>query len=66
MTIRTPIQGLLLALILSGCSGKSVKKSPVPCVEFGQRCEFAPGKLGTCVVREQCSGKDCFHCQSQH
>jgi hypothetical protein len=37
-----------------------------PCKEVGQRCEFAPGKLGSCVVRDDCGGANCFVCQSQH
>jgi hypothetical protein len=36
------------------------------CARFGQTCEFAPGKLGTCVQRTECTGDDCFVCQSQH
>ena len=37
-----------------------------PCKEVGQRCEFAPGKLGSCVVRDNCREPNCFVCQSQH
>jgi hypothetical protein len=37
-----------------------------PCKAVGQRCEFSPGKLGSCVVRDNCSGPSCFVCQSQH
>jgi hypothetical protein len=37
-----------------------------PCKELGQRCEFAPGKLGSCVVVDNCRGPSCFVCQSQH
>jgi hypothetical protein len=37
-----------------------------PCKEVGQRCEFAPGKLGSCVVRDNCHEANCFVCQSQH
>jgi hypothetical protein len=37
-----------------------------PCKEVGQRCEYAPGKLGACVLRDGCRGASCFVCQSQH
>jgi hypothetical protein len=36
------------------------------CKHFGDPCEFSPGKLGTCIAREGCSGGDCLFCQSQH
>ncbi len=36
------------------------------CARFGQTCEVAPGKLGTCVPRTGCAGDDCLICQSQH
>jgi hypothetical protein len=57
-----------LALVATGCharkSGPPVK--PAPCTAFGQTCEFSPGKLGSCVQRDNCQGPDCFICQSQH
>lgn len=54
-------------LALSACSQSAAKDAPVKkCTKFGERCEFAPGKLGACVVRDGCTGNDCFHCQSQH
>jgi hypothetical protein len=65
----------LAALVLlsgSGCPERSSssERAPTqaqqPCTQFGQRCEFSPGKLGTCVERDDCSGNDCFICQSQH
>jgi len=37
-----------------------------PCQEVGQRCEVSPGKLGSCVVRDNCRETNCFVCQSQH
>jgi hypothetical protein len=37
-----------------------------PCREVGQRCEFAPGKLGSCVLNDDCQGPSCYVCQSQH
>jgi hypothetical protein len=54
-------------LALSACSQGSTKKAlPKHCSEFGQQCEFAPGKLGACVVRDGCTGDGCLHCQAQH
>jgi hypothetical protein len=40
--------------------------APKPCKKFGDSCELAPGKLGTCIQREQCVGERCLFCQSQH
>jgi hypothetical protein len=36
------------------------------CTKVGQSCEYAPGKLGTCVQKDDCRTNDCFDCQSQH
>ena len=36
------------------------------CEKFGDPCQFSPGKLGTCVVKQNCSGADCLFCQSSH
>ncbi len=62
------VRAVLTALLFCGCPSKSERSAPAPqaCTAFGQRCEFAPGKLGACVVRENCTGKDCLVCQSQH
>lgn len=55
------------ALVLAGCpGGNTTKKSPEPCRELGQQCEFAPGKLGACSYRANCTGAGCLYCQSQH
>ncbi|HMJ11578.1 MAG TPA: hypothetical protein VK524_09215 [Polyangiaceae bacterium] len=56
------------ALLLAGCPAKESKSkaAPEPCTKFGQSCEYSPGKLGTCVRREECTGGNCFVCQSQH
>lgn len=53
---------------LAGCPSKADQTLPVPaaCRAFGQQCMFAPGKLGACVLRENCTGDQCFICQSQH
>jgi hypothetical protein len=55
-------------VLLAGCSVKAGKKEPVRaiCTRFGEQCEVAPGKLGSCVLRDNCVGKDCFVCQAQH
>ena len=55
------------ALTLIGCpGGNTTKKAPEPCRTLGQQCEFAPGKLGACSYRANCSGTGCLYCQSQH
>jgi hypothetical protein len=55
------------ALLLAGCPGRNTtKKPPEPCRELGQQCEFAPGKLGACSYRANCTGAGCLYCQSQH
>lgn len=60
---------MLLAHLMAACPEHASTDTPAalsPCKEVGQRCEYAPGKLGTCVVRDDCQGDDCFVCQSQH
>lgn len=54
--------------LLSGCPEQTSKSEPSKkvCTGFGQQCEVSPGKLGSCVIRDDCSGKDCYVCQSQH
>ncbi len=37
-----------------------------PCAKVGQRCQFGPGKLGSCVFIDGCKLENCFTCQSQH
>lgn len=80
--IKTPIvrrcvcmNGLshfLLAAVLTACppSQKSTADASTSgCTSVGQSCEFAPGKLGACVRRDDCtpSGTEtCMVCQSQH
>jgi|GEM_PF-1372682 len=57
----------MCALTLAGCpGGNAAKKAPEPCRELGQQCEFAPGKLGACSYRANCTGTGCLYCQSQH
>jgi hypothetical protein len=55
---------LLAALSLSACPSKPTEA--LPCKKFGQSCQFAPGKLGSCVYKTDCTRPDCLVCQSQH
>ena len=61
---------LAFVLALAGCPPATDKKplptDPNACAKIGQSCEFAPGKLGTCVQRDDCTGPHRFVCQSQH
>jgi len=61
---------VLVALLLTACPAKTSRKPGAsevePCKRFGQTCEFSPGKLGSCVHRENCTGDSCLVCQSQH
>ena len=65
---------LVALTILSGCprsertsSGSGDAAAPAVCSRFGQKCEVSPGKLGTCVARDDCNDPaGCFVCQSQH
>jgi hypothetical protein len=45
---------------------ESSKEQFTPCTSLGQRCEFSPGKLGSCVQIDNCKSGSCFVCQSQH
>lgn len=47
-------------------AGGVVPLLPGRCAKFGDRCDHSPGKLGTCIQREGCSGAHCLFCQSQH
>jgi hypothetical protein len=61
-------RAVFILVVCVGCGTKARKPDPSlkVCREFGQTCEFLPGKLGACVVRDNCSGEGCFTCQSQH
>jgi hypothetical protein len=66
---RAASLALAVGLSASGCPERAtapVDDAKAPCKELGQRCEFAPGKLGSCVVVDNCRGPNCFVCQSQH
>lgn len=74
--------GLASLLLVTGCppgekSSPSSSSSPSPspslvaspdkCAKVGQSCEVSPGKLGTCVQKDDCPDPGgCFVCQSQH
>jgi hypothetical protein len=60
--------GIGLLLLLSGCPSRAPSQGSglPPCTKFGDNCEFSPGKLGSCVVRDGCTEGNCFTCQSQH
>jgi len=60
---------LAAGLSVSACREQATQATPdklPPCTQVGQRCEFSPGKLGSCVQRDDCREKNCFICQSQH
>lgn len=62
---------LALVLTFLGCqapAGAPIQKdASAGCSKFGENCEFAPGKLGTCVEKSVCEpGQNCLVCQSQH
>ncbi|MGH7281122.1 MAG: hypothetical protein ACRELY_06340 [Polyangiaceae bacterium] len=62
---------LVLAVALLGCppaSGKSsgTSTATTSCTKFGDTCEFSPGKLGSCVHKDDCNVEPCLVCQSQH
>jgi hypothetical protein len=68
--MRHVLSLLLVSIVplLGGCPSNGANKGSglPPCSKFGDNCEFSPGKLGSCVVRDGCTGDHCFTCQSQH
>ena len=50
----------------AGEGGSDAGPARNACTTVGQRCELSPGKLGSCVRRDDCASGDCFVCQSQH
>ena len=59
------------ALAVTACPPSSEKKAPpvapTACARVGETCEVSPGKLGSCVQRDDCAtSAGCFVCQSQH
>jgi hypothetical protein len=64
---RTTVWLAFAALLLTACPTQQSSETKLgECKKFGETCQFAPGKLGTCVVTEPCPTSDCFACQSQH
>jgi len=62
---------LCAALVVLGCppSNKSEvreKAEAGACQRVGDSCEYSPGKLGTCVAKDDCPSGSCLTCQSQH
>ncbi|MEO9231707.1 MAG: hypothetical protein ABI421_00120 [Polyangiaceae bacterium] len=64
-----------VAVLLFGCPPASDKSAASDsgssaisgaCAKFGDRCEFSPGKYGSCVHRDDCTVEPCLVCQSQH
>lgn len=54
---------------LLGCPARTGSDAPATlqaCASVGQRCEFSPGKFGSCVAIDGCHEGNCFICQSQH
>jgi hypothetical protein len=68
LTSRRSLALVLLTLATTGCPEQtsSPSEAKAPCQQVGQRCEFSPGKLGSCVLNDNCQGPNCFVCQSQH
>ena len=73
VAVMRPLPSLLLPLLLALATGcpkgeQKGRTSLPPCSKFGDNCEFEPGKLGSCVVKDGCTGtgSECFVCQSQH
>jgi hypothetical protein len=66
--LLAPALCFVLALLVVACPRHSKNQGSAlpPCAKFGDSCEFSPGKLGSCVVKDGCIGNDCFTCQSQH
>jgi len=65
-----PLLAALFASALSACTpsggGGDAGAAAAPCTKVGQTCEVSPGKLGSCVARDECAVAPCFVCQSQH
>jgi hypothetical protein len=60
---------LVALCCLLGCPARTSSGAPATlaaCASVGQRCEFSPGKFGSCVAIDGCHEGNCFICQSQH
>jgi hypothetical protein len=65
------VAALSCALVLLGCppatKGEVREKAEAgACQHVGDSCEYSPGKLGTCVAKDDCPSGSCLSCQSQH
>ena len=70
MTSRRRVLSIVFTLVaLAACqapgSAPAPAGEPPKCTRVGQTCEYSPNKLGSCVMRDNCS-QDCLVCQSQH
>jgi len=70
MLLRMRTALVVLALSLAACPAKTERAAgrdaSAACTHVGQTCELSPGKLGSCVDRDECASPPCLVCQSQH
>lgn len=66
--LRRPAFFVAAVFALTGCPPEHNESQIAarPCKRFGDSCVYSAGKLGTCVMREGCTGQSCLFCQSQH
>jgi hypothetical protein len=59
---------IFMLLATSACPGTAPTpaEGSLPCSSVGQRCQVSPGKLGSCVLIDNCGRDNCYVCQSQH
>jgi hypothetical protein len=64
---------VMVVFCATGCSRPSAsnestrQEKVVACVKAGDRCEFAPGKIGLCTASpEPCTVGPCLTCVSLH
>lgn len=58
---------VVLGALHGGCPQSDAEPpAPKACTSLGQRCQLSPGKLGSCVIVDDCQEESCFVCQSQH
>lgn len=74
MSLRSSLAAIAAfssAIVLLGCPPAtkrevSEKAEAGACQRVGDSCEYSPGKLGTCVAKDDCPSGSCLTCQSQH